>query len=227
MPSTKQRKNTTRTKRRARGRQAMAPTPFTMKVAPISNAVYRFVYTEAVSLSATGAGSAGSYTFSLNNLYDPNISGTGYQPIGFDQMSQIWLNYRVLKVRVKAEFQVVPGATNTNEVGMYPSGLSTMPADFNAWFVQPFCKTGVLSASGGPGSRQLYETYYPWSVLGVTKANYMNENDYLSSSTGGPLRPTYLHLFAKSIGVADTSAGCRVFLEYTVLATQPVALGMS
>lgn len=219
-------KHNKKSQRKQRKRAPKTVHPFTMKVAPVSKAVYKFVYTEAASLGAAATAGA-HYTFSLNNLYDPNISGTGYQPIGFDQMCQFWLNYRVLSVRIRLDFSPNPGATETNRVGYYPSGLSTMPADYNAWLVQPFAKTAVLSSSGGPGVKTMTDTIRPWQVLGITRNNYMSENDYLSSSTGGPLRPIYLHTFAQAIGKVDTACGVRVFLEYEVLASQPVALGMS
>lgn len=194
--------------------------PFTLRVAPVSSAIYRFVYAENIGLTSGDAATAASHTMSLNNLYDPNISGTGYQPIGFDQMSAIWLNYRVLSAKVKLE--VFP-ASAAATVGFYPSGLSTLPADWNAWTVQPFAKTRTTSSTLPV---VLQANIVPWNVLGVQKANYMNENDYLSSSTGGPLRPVYLQIFAKTAGAA-TSVSTRIYIEYVVLASQPVALGMS
>lgn len=224
MPNKRKQSKKPRRGRRSRG--DAGNTPFTLRVAPTSSAVYRFVYTEAVSLSSAASQGA-HHTFSLNNLYDPNISGTGYQPIGFDQMSQFWLNYRVMQVRVCADFAPVPGAIESNQVGFYPSGLQTLPADFNAWLVQPHARTSIMSAAGGPGHKRITAVIRPWQVLGIKRQNYMSENDYLSSSTGGPLRPCYLHVFAQAIGKVDTSAGVRIFLEYTALASQPVALGMS
>lgn len=200
----------------------MADVPYTMKLAPISNAVYRFVYSENFVLNAAAGVGGATGTLSLNNLYDPNISGTGYQPIGFDQMSAIWNNYRVLKIRVKAEWLPTGVA---HSVGMYPSGFSTLSADPVAWTVQPFSRTRLTSTTTPV---VLQQTYLPWNVLGIKKQNYMAENDYLSSSSGGPVRPTYLHIFAKNFdnGTA-TSAPVRVTLEYVVLASQPNYLGMS
>jgi hypothetical protein len=215
--------NKTQLKNKNRGRKGtnkMGGNPFTLRVAPVSSAVYRFVYAEGIILSSSDAATPASHTMSLNNLYDPNISGTGYQPIGFDQMSAVWLNYRVLAAKVKVE--IFPTAT-VSTTGFYPSGLSTLPADWNAWTVQPFAKVRTTSSTM---PLVLQANIVPWNILGVRKANYMNENDYLSSSTGGPLRPVYLQLFAKTVGAA-TSVSVRVYIEYVVLASQPVALGMS
>lgn len=210
-------------KQQRRGRKGMKRpkgTPFTLRIAPPSQAVYRFVYAENISLTSTDVATPAFHTMSLNNLYDPNITGTGYQPIGFDQMCAIWVNYRVLGVRVRLDVFPTPTAAT---IGFYPSGFSSMPADWNSWTVQPFAVTTTTSTTM---PRRLTRRITPWNVLGIKKANYMGENDYLSSATGGPLRPVYLHLFAKAAGAA-TSSATRVYLEYTVLASQPVSLGMS
>lgn len=39
------------------------------------------------------AGVSGDYVFSANGLYDPNITGTGHQPYGFDQMMNFFNHY--------------------------------------------------------------------------------------------------------------------------------------
>lgn len=213
-------KSNRKNQRRGRGRPRAKGAPFTLRIAPPSQAVYRFVYAENIALTSSDVSTPAQHTMSINNLYDPNISGTGYQPIGFDQMSALWQNYRVLSARVRLDiFPATVGST----VGFYPSGFSSLPADWNAWTVQPY-SVAQLTSSTMP--RRISRLIRPWDVLGIKKANYMGENDYLSSATGGPLRPVYLHLFAKTSGVA-TSVSTRVYIEYVVLASQPIALGMS
>jgi len=40
------------------------------------------------------------YAFRLNSMYDPNFSGTGHQPQGYDQMASVYGRYTVYKVRL-------------------------------------------------------------------------------------------------------------------------------
>lgn len=61
-------------------------------------------YHEIITVDPS-VGVAGSYTFSANGLWDPNISGTGnHQPYGYDQLMQLYGRYTVLgaKIRVTA-----------------------------------------------------------------------------------------------------------------------------
>jgi len=51
-------------------------------------------YHETVSLSST-SGAVATYVLSANGLYDPNITGTGHQPAGFDQVMLFYHHYYV------------------------------------------------------------------------------------------------------------------------------------
>jgi len=52
-------------------------------------------YSEYFSLNPTGVSNT-SYIFRANGLYDPNFSGSGHQPHGFDQLNVIYENYQVV-----------------------------------------------------------------------------------------------------------------------------------
>lgn len=57
-------------------------------------------YSETITIDPA-MGVAGTYTFSANGLYDPNISGTGHQPYGFDQLCALYNHYHVTGARMK------------------------------------------------------------------------------------------------------------------------------
>lgn len=57
-------------------------------------------YAELVTINL-GAGGEGYYTFCCNGMYDPNITGTGHQPLYFDQLSAIYDHYTVLSSKIK------------------------------------------------------------------------------------------------------------------------------
>lgn len=56
-------------------------------------------YSELVSV--TQAVGVGTYKWSANGLYDPNITSTGSQPLYFDQLMTIYDHYTVLKSKIK------------------------------------------------------------------------------------------------------------------------------
>lgn len=59
-------------------------------------------YVDTVTLApSTGAS---TYRFSANGMYDPDISGTGHQPLGFDQYMLLYDHYKVLKSKITVQF---------------------------------------------------------------------------------------------------------------------------
>jgi hypothetical protein len=51
------------------------------------------------------AGASTSYVFSANGMYDPDISGTGAQPRGFDQMMIFYEHYTVSRCHIEVSFR--------------------------------------------------------------------------------------------------------------------------
>lgn len=61
-----------------------------------------FVLQSQTLLSAMGT----PQYFSLNDLFDPNYTGSGHQPRGFDQLTVMFQKYRVFRARAKFYFQL-------------------------------------------------------------------------------------------------------------------------
>lgn len=61
-------------------------------------------YNEVIQVNTGANGALNYYSFSCNGMYDPNITGTGHQPMYFDQMIALYNHYCVIgsKIKVKA-----------------------------------------------------------------------------------------------------------------------------
>jgi hypothetical protein len=97
---TKSRKYTRRKRRYTRYRK-----PLILGGIPDSK-VCRLRYCEFVKLDADAAGSAVAvqHTFNANSVYDPNQSGTGHQPMGYDEMAAQYNHYVVLGSKITVHF---------------------------------------------------------------------------------------------------------------------------
>lgn len=63
-------------------------------------------YNETISMNpATGVVQA--YSYRANSCFDPNQTGTGHQPMGFDSWANIYNHYIVLGSKIKATFHPV------------------------------------------------------------------------------------------------------------------------
>jgi len=59
-------------------------------------------------------GAAAGYVFNLNSLHDPNTSGVGHQPTGFDQLIAIYEQFVVYGVKYRIQV-----ANSENFLGSY------------------------------------------------------------------------------------------------------------
>lgn len=95
-----------------------------------------FTYSEDVTVSST-TGVPGTYLFSTNDLYDPNVTGTGHQPRYFDTLvganggSAPYKNFRVFGSRISIEAYPT-GSDSTSMRGLVGIGAfnttSTVPS---------------------------------------------------------------------------------------------------
>lgn len=81
-----------------------------MKMFPKSQKV-ELTYCEELTVPNRQA-STTPFIFRLNSCYDPNYTGVGHQPRGFDQWMNIYNNYTVIGARVKVEPLFRSGGTN-------------------------------------------------------------------------------------------------------------------
>jgi len=72
----------------------------------------RLRYSTNALLVAT-SGAVASYVFRANDLFDPDFTGTGHQPMGFDQL-MVWYNhFCVVEARIIAIFRNTAAVTGT------------------------------------------------------------------------------------------------------------------
>lgn len=64
-----------------------------------------FRYAERVTISGNAVeGSLGTHVFSANGAYDPNVTGVGNQPRGFDELMALYDQYTVVKSKIEVRF---------------------------------------------------------------------------------------------------------------------------
>ena len=64
-----------------------------------------FRYSEAVTITSNAVqGALGTHVFSANGAYDPNVTGVGNQPRGFDELMALYDQYTVVKSSINVRF---------------------------------------------------------------------------------------------------------------------------
>lgn len=118
-------KNATRAAYRTIARSAGVAVPFVRPgPAPAAIAHRKLRYCETIHPSAQAPSTGFNHVWRLNGAYDPNESGAGHQPLGWDQMDAFYNRYRVVGATITAE---VCNRDTTNTTWRTVCGISITP----------------------------------------------------------------------------------------------------
>lgn len=155
-----------------------------------------------------------AYRFRLNSLYDPDFSGIGHQPYGYDQLTPLYNRYRVISCS-----WVVSAV---DQSGQYIT-LATLPANeqVNALNLSemrenPRCQ--FLVQAPNAAMKQITGKCYLPSLVGRTKTQYMSDDRYQSIVTDNPAEAAILNVYVQRMdeGLNALNVPLTVTLEYTV-----------
>ena len=174
-------------------------------------------YHETFDINPTTGGVPAQYNFRSNSCYDPNFSGIGHQPRGFDQIMSMYQYLAVREAQIEVWFTTSDGAPAI--VGIHADG--TIPGTLSRDLVMEgrvavFKAAGGISASG-PGYLTLRAK--PWELAGTK----MDENDYKHQATGNPIISQFFNVFAMPIeGVDGGAVNCVARITYHCQVTEPI-----
>lgn len=177
------------------------------------------------SVLATDA-SLGSYKMNLNSIYDPDFTGGGHQPYGFDQLAALYNRYRVIACGYRIQLAVVSTASSIMLTAM-PSNQNVTAGTGSEIRENPRAKYIVQN----PGASAVVlsgKSYLP-SLVGRNKAQYMADDRYQALVTANPSEDAFLNIqtFSPSTDVPLGSVAVQVVMEYTVEFFDMKALGQS
>lgn len=165
------------------------------------------------------------YRFNLNSIFDPNQTGTGHQPLGYDQWALFYNRYRVISTRVTARFLNV-STTEAAEVGIIASNSLTALGSIDA-FEQADSLTTAVSVRGGLDMKTLQRVYSLAKVNGKTDSQYLSSDDTGSPFGNSPNESIALHVCASTYTGNNVSVECQLRIEYYVELSDPKDLSVS
>jgi len=160
-------------------------------------------------------------TFRLNSLYDPDETGAGTQPVGFDEIMAIYEYYRVEKVRCHIE---AVNAGSAAIIAIMPNRSSTDPTQITAMAANNGGRSKMIAGTYGQNKAVFDFTIDIKDYLGLK----MNIGDDLNgTSASSPTRTVYLHIGMEELDLSakDISLFCK--FEYKTKFLSPLALNNS
>ncbi len=190
-------------------------------------------YAQTFQLATGAAGVVGVVqTMNISSIFDPDFSGGGHQPYGFDQLLPFYSYYLVTAVRYRMLVTTIGG---TAEVGvvfqLFPSvgGVTVAGLSLDVATEKATCSTFPIGPSGNDRARLVEGRVQHHQVFGITPAQYKNEqSNYGAAMTTNPTANVYLEVGGGSYsGAAGTTFSVQIVLDFETEFFQPKTLPSS
>jgi hypothetical protein len=180
-------------------------------------------------LALLGGVTAGVHVFTANGLYDPDITGTGHQPRGFDQLIPLYDHYVVMKSEVRV--QSYSGTGNVRGVtGIALLNVSTAQTDYIDYAEQARATMQYLPSITTSGVQQEPHLH----TMKFTASEFMGIPDPLTATklqgtiNANPADQAFFHLYSQAgDGSTAFSTACIASIEYDVVFIEPVPVASS
>lgn len=199
-------------KRYSRRRQSPSWYPFGM------SRTCKLRYCESITINPA-LGNAGSYIFSANGLWDTNISSTGHQAYGFDQLMALYNHYTVTGSRIKATAVL----TNSNiaytiAVKLSDSGsLTTTNPDL--LMEQPGFKKRMVANNQAAISPSISCNFSAKKFFRQSSKKFLMANDLLrGNNSANPLEQAYFIVILQPL-VGDDLGNTTIQIQIDFIAT--------
>lgn len=145
-----------------------------------------------------------NYTYNywrLNSIYDPNGTGVGHQPLGYDQWSAFYGRYRVIGAQFRITI-VNTGTTPTKISLASVNGVYSGASDESS-MEQPHTIQKTVGGNGGKDVIEFKKFFTNSRVTGVSPTTYKADDRYQSLFGQNPLEQMSAVIQARTLGAGS------------------------
>lgn len=187
-----------------------------------TNYVCQLRYSQVFPI-AYSTGAWGHQSFRLNSLFDPDYSGVGHQPRGFDELTYIYQQYMVTGCKVKLKFWQT--SSNDTYVGFTTRKDNTVPTIFEDWTEGRYGSSKVIKADD---NRVHFKTFYLSMRNFFGKRPQLIDEEARAEYTSNPTEMCNFVIGVNDIGlIASGSIRCEIELVYDAVFTKRKYLASS
>lgn len=165
------------------------------------------------------------YTFRANSLFDPNFSGSGHQPMGFDNIMPFYNHYTVIGSKIKVTFQSFDTVASTpTVVGILLNGEQT--PSLPSW--DNLAEQGNLTYSIMSPLGSAATTFTPANMTSLTKGysahryfgrrGIITEDDFRGTASTNPVEQAYFHIFVCPANNSTNNGSIQAIVEIEYIA---------
>lgn len=183
-------------------------------------------FTGLFNLNGAAGGLAVAHVFSANGLYDPDITGIGHQPGGFDQLMVLYDHYTVVGSKIVVDCRN-DDTTNPYTIGIRVSDDVGVLTDRLQWVENGYNNYKLLNnAPNMPCIARLSEQVDVAKFLGRKDA--LADSQLKGSAATNPLEQVFFHVSAFTLGNVDGGGmSLQACIEYDVIFHERKAVATS
>ena len=176
-------------------------------------------YYDVITLTS-GAGVAGTYVYSANGMYDPDITSTGHQPMPFDQLMLSFEHYVVVNAKMTISFKSL-STTSTTGIGISLNAGTAATTVYTQLIENGVMVRDRLAQAPYDDSLKVLSMPISISKFGSVR-NLLDNPDYSGTIAANPAEQSYFHISIwNPEGVATTSVTAEVFITYDAWFIEP------
>jgi len=186
--------------------------------------IVRHRYIDSITMpAASGAGLPSQYVMWANNLYDPDLTGVGHQPLYHDEMAAKYQCYTVLVSSIKVTFN--QSDTNQSHHAIIAGRDTTLPTNPTTFMEQyGYIAPRNLSQANGPVT--LRKSWNAAKAYGTTMKGVIADDGNriaVGASPAGAFNKWYYVIYRAPLFTGTTVAAqiVGVAIDYTVVWFNP------
>lgn len=188
----------------------------------------KLIYHENVAITSVAAAeSVGTHVFSANGCYDPNITGVGHQPRGFDQVMALYDHYTVIGASIQVRF--LNNSTGTRPYCCIAVRDGTVAAlttrdlfEYSNRVIsaRPVYRLSTADESGVGASSMLSSKVDIAKFLG--RKDVMDDPELKGTVASNPVEQVNFHVSVSDpVTTAAANVQCQVLITYDVIFHEP------
>jgi len=184
-----------------------------------------FRYIDQIVLQTFGTSGADVpvyHQFTANSLYDPDYTGTGHQPLGFDQMMAFYDHYAVLSCEITVAGSVNTGTTTdglSQYLGIFLDDDYSVPTSGRVLMEQQRCAfTPLLNYQ--TGLTEVRHRFDARSFFGVQSVRDVTALKGTSTSSPSEIA-SFMVFMSPILASVNTTANLTVILDFEAVLTEP------
>lgn len=181
-------------------------------------------YCDTFALTST-SGVLISRVFGCNNIFDPDVTGGGHQPMGHDTWATLYNHYTVIGSKMMISVAPSSGNNSPGMVGIYITDGAAVPYTSAAEFREAR-KGGMRSMDPNQKTVRMAAKFSPKKFFNITD---MKDNTTRVGAAIGanPLEQAYYNIWYQTLDASSGGIYVNLTIDYLVVFGEPKDLSQS